>query len=274
MAEVQVNGVRFHVQRLGSGTRTVVFLHGLIMDNLSSWFFTVANPVATFSDVLLYDLRGHGRSERPPTGYHLDQMVADLAGLLDANGKIGPVTLVGNSYGALLALAFAVAHPERVEGLVLVDGHLSDDGWAENMVQVLRLEGAARDSVIIQNFRAWMGRHSTRKRNRLASTARELVYETTLVDDIGATPEVGPTQIRALRCPVLAIYGEHSDILSHGQRMAGALEDCELRVSPGCTHSVIWEATARLREEVVAWLQRDPAAWAGRISGQDATRGS
>ena len=273
MAEIQVNGIRFHLQRMGSGTRTVVFLHGLIMDNLSSWFFTVANPVATFADVLLYDLRGHGRSERPATGYHLDQMIADLEGLLDATGKRGPVTLVGNSYGALLALAFAVAHPERVEGLVLVDGHLSDDDWAEKMVQVLRLEGAARDSVIIQNFRTWMGRHSTRKRNRLATTARELVYETSLVDDIGATPVVGPAQIRAIRCPVLAIYGEHSDILSHGRRMAGAVDHCELRVYPGCTHSVIWEATARLREEIVTWLQHD-AATAGRITEQESTEGS
>ena len=175
-------------------------------------------------------------------------------------GKPGPVTLMGNSYGALLALAFATRHPARVERMVLVDGHLSDDDWAAKMVSVLRLKGASRDSVIIQNFSKWMGRHSARKLNRLANTARELVYETSLVDDIGATPVIGPEQIRSIRCPTLAIYGEHSDILEHGQRMAAAMEHCELRVYPGCTHSVIWEATARLRDEVVAWLQQDDRA--------------
>ncbi len=41
MAEVIAGGVRFHVQRLGGGDRTVVFLHGLVMHNLSSWYFTV-----------------------------------------------------------------------------------------------------------------------------------------------------------------------------------------------------------------------------------------
>jgi len=46
MADVVANGVRHHVQRLGRGDRTVVFVHGLVMDNLSSWYFTVANPVA------------------------------------------------------------------------------------------------------------------------------------------------------------------------------------------------------------------------------------
>ena len=256
MAEVVASGVRFHVQRLGAGPPTVVFLHGLVMDNLSSWYFTLANPVATFAEALLYDLRGHGKSERPPVGYGLEQMVADLVGILDATGHREPVTLVGNSFGALLALAFAVQHPGRVAGLVLVDGHLSDRGWARDMVRTLRLEGRERDAMIVRSFRDWLGRHSARKRNRLAETARALVHGTSLVADLEQTPEVGPGQIRSIRCPVLAIYGECSDLRPHGERLAAAIEGCELHVYPGCTHSVIWEATARLRDDVVDWLHR------------------
>ena len=58
MADVQANGLRFHYQSLGQGQgddRLVVFLHGLVMDNLSSWYFTVANPVAVHAEVMLYD---------------------------------------------------------------------------------------------------------------------------------------------------------------------------------------------------------------------------
>lgn len=273
MADVTVNGVRFHVQRLGSGGRPVVFLHGLVMDNLSSWYFTLANPVASFADVLLYDLRGHGRSERPATGYHLDQMVADLSGLLDAAG-LGdrPVTFVGNSYGALLALAFTVARPARVEGLVLVDGHLSDEPWRAMMQNTLRLEGPERDALIIKSFREWLGRHSVRKRNRLAETARALVYGTSLVDDLAATPDCGEEQIGSIRCPLLVIYGENSAMRSHGERIAAAVPDCDYRLYPGCTHSVIWEATARLREEVVAWLRERIAP--GAEPGGDGPRRS
>jgi pimeloyl-ACP methyl ester carboxylesterase len=260
MAEVVAGGVRFHVQRLGAGPPTVVFLHGLVMDNLSSWYFTLANPVATFAEALLYDLRGHGKSERPPKGYGLEQMVEDLRGVLDATGHPEPVTLVGNSYGALLALAFAVHHPQRVAGLVLVDGHLSDGTWAQDMVRTLRLEGAERDALIVRSFRDWLGRHSARKRNRLAETASALVHGTSLVADLERTPAYGPGEIRAIRCPVLAIYGERSDLRSHGERLAAALERSELRIYPGCTHSVIWEATARLREDVVAWLRAREAA--------------
>src|SRR5438477_5619060 len=107
MADVTANGVRHHVQRLGGGARTVVFLHGLVMDNLSSFYFTLANPVARSAEVLLYDLRGHGRSERPARGYKVDDLCVELLALLDALGISKPVQLVGNSFGGMLALSFA-----------------------------------------------------------------------------------------------------------------------------------------------------------------------
>src|SRR5512134_897411 len=114
MADVVANGVRLHVQRLGGGPRTVVFVHGLVMDNLSSFYFTLANPAAESAAVVLYDQRGHGLSERPPAGYTVASLVDDLAALLAALAITGPVQLVGNSFGGTLALAFAAAHPERV----------------------------------------------------------------------------------------------------------------------------------------------------------------
>ena len=70
MADVVANGVKFHVQRLvpkhAIPRTTVVFVHGLIIDNLSSFYYTLAGPVMDAgAEAFLYDLRGHGRSERP-----------------------------------------------------------------------------------------------------------------------------------------------------------------------------------------------------------------
>src|SRR6185436_684479 len=114
MADVVVNGVRHHVQRLGRGAPAVVFVHGLVMDNLSSFYFTLANPVAATHQAVLYDLRGHGLSERPARGYAIADFVADLGALIDAHDLGAQVHLVGNSFGGTVALAFAAAHPDRV----------------------------------------------------------------------------------------------------------------------------------------------------------------
>jgi len=255
VADREIRGHRFHVQRLGTGSPVVVFVHGLVMDNLSSWYFTVANPVARFASVLLYDLRGHGRSERPETGYQVTDMVADLKGMLDVEEIDEPIHLVGNSFGGLLALAFALEHPSRVAGLILVDAHWSEQGWADEMVRTLGLQGAERDQKILESFQDWLGRHSGRKRNRLAKNAEALVYGTSLLADLEASPTVDEARLMEVQCPVLALYGEHSDIRQRGERLAAALPQCTLRVVEGCTHSILWEATEKVRSTIVNWLK-------------------
>lgn len=258
MAEVVARGLRFHVQRLGPSVGTpVVFLHGLVMDNLSSWYFTVAAHVAQYRPVLLYDLRGHGRSERPASGYGVADMVSDLNEILDASGVDRPVVLVGNSFGGLLGIAFALARPERAAGLVLIDSHVSDEGWGAEMANSLGLEGEARDMKILESFKSWLGRHSERKRNRLARNAEALVHHTSLVADLRASAPFSREEIAGLTCPTLAVYGEASDIRERGELLAETLPSCELRIIPGCSHSVLWEATDIVRSAIVDWVRED-----------------
>jgi len=257
MAEVQARGLTVHVQRLSPERpgRTVVFLHGLVMDNLSSWYFTVANPVARVAPALLYDLRGHGRTTRPAAGYGVPDLVADLAALLDALAIRHPVHLVGNSFGGLLGLAFALAHPDRAASLVLVDAHWSEAGWADEMTATLSLQGAERDHAIATNFASWLGRHSARKRTRLAETAQGLVYGTSLVGDLRASPAADEAAVAGLAVPALLLFGERSDIRARGERLAALLPRATLRLLPGCTHSILWEATDTVRDAVVEWVR-------------------
>ncbi len=276
MAEVTANGVRFHVQRL-PGRRTgpagsappaghpapVVFLHGLGLDNLSSFYYTLANPVANAGiDVILYDLRGHGLSERPSTGYAVSDSVCDLDALLDALGVSEPVHLVGNSYGGTVALGFAAAYPHRVASLVLIEAHFAVEGWGEQMAGTLTevafglAEGDAR---------TWRDRHG-RKLGRLAANADALINGTTLVDDLLAVKPFPASALRAVTCPVVAVYGEDSDVLHHAHQLEGLLPRFSLTVLPGCTHSVLTEATAFLRDALLRWVG------AGRFVGEAVAR--
>ena len=78
------------------------------------------DALAVGRTLLYYDQRGGGRSEVPrdvPLGWH--EHVADLAALT-ASAAPGPLTLLGFSWGGLLAILFALEHPESVERLALV----------------------------------------------------------------------------------------------------------------------------------------------------------
>ncbi|MHB1845440.1 MAG: alpha/beta fold hydrolase [Deltaproteobacteria bacterium] len=258
MAERQVNGVRLHVQRLGEGPRTVVFLHGLVMDNLSSFYFTLASPVAKRAQAILFDLRGHGRSERPSRGYSLDAFLADLDALVKDLGLMQPVHLVGNSFGGLLALAYAARRPAAVASLFLLDAHLGATGWGDAMVQTLGLRGDERDKRIAESFQHWLGRNSERKRNRLALGARALVEGTSLLPDLAASPALTPEALGSIGCPTLALYGERSDLRAQAEALPDAMPHARLVVRPGCTHSLLWEDTAWVREELLSWLSGQP----------------
>jgi pimeloyl-ACP methyl ester carboxylesterase len=261
MAETTANGIRFHYQSLGAGLgddRLVVFLHGLVMDNLSSWYFTIANPVACHAEVLLYDLRGHGKTERPKSGYSVDHQVDDLKALLDTLGHADrPLELVGNSFGGLLALSFARRYPELVRGLALVDAQVHNESWGEEMRASLSLEGDDLMKAIETNFQHWLGRHSKRKRNRLGSNAYELVHQTSMIEDLISSPAPPQDGLELLPFPVRAIYGEHSDVRERGEQLAASFRDCELTIHADSTHSVLWEQTRIVRDAVLTWTTRD-----------------
>jgi (E)-2-((N-methylformamido)methylene)succinate hydrolase len=106
-----------HYRRSGAGT-PIVLIHGVGAD-LEMWE-PVAERLAPRHDVVRYDMLGHGASAKPPGPYRLDDFVGQLRRLADEL-DLRKFVLAGFSMGGLVAQGFALAAPDRVERLILLN---------------------------------------------------------------------------------------------------------------------------------------------------------
>jgi pimeloyl-ACP methyl ester carboxylesterase len=115
-----VDGTRLRIVDSGGGRATpVVFVHGFGA-SIYSWRKTLPAISAAGYRVIAFDNRGFGFSDKPAHGYGNAAYARLVVALLDSLG-ISSAVLVGHSMGGAIAAEVALAHPDRVRGLVLID---------------------------------------------------------------------------------------------------------------------------------------------------------
>jgi pimeloyl-ACP methyl ester carboxylesterase len=123
------SGVSLFVQDLGEG-RPVVLLPGLFMSH-AVWDAQVCELIPHARTVCI-DLRGHGKSSKPVSGYDIARHISDVACVLD-DLDLTDVVLVGWSFGGAVAFGLAAARPDRIAKLMVVGSNAvrfqPDDGF-------------------------------------------------------------------------------------------------------------------------------------------------
>ncbi len=112
-------GIRLHYRDWGGKGPDLLLLHGL-SSNSRIWDLTAPRLKLKYR-VIALDLRGHGLSDVPESGYGFTDVNADVVAFLDAVG-LDRVAIAGHSWGGTVALALAADHPDQVAGIVMVDG--------------------------------------------------------------------------------------------------------------------------------------------------------
>lgn len=115
--QLRVGDIELYCEIAGEG-EPVLLIHGL-GSCTEDW----APQIAHFSQgykVIAVDLRGHGRSTKPRTGFSIERFSQDLAALLDAL-ETGPAHVVGISLGGMIAFQLAVDAPAMVKSLTIVN---------------------------------------------------------------------------------------------------------------------------------------------------------
>lgn len=259
MPYLQANGLKFHVQVLGAPEDAdpslkrpkAVMLHGLVIDNLSSWFYTVGHPLAQQTDVHLADMRGHGRTEIADAGYSVDDHLKDLLDLLDGWGIDEPIHFFGNSFGCVVGLALAKAYPEKVASLFLIEAHFSVPGWGEHMAGTLALAAFGLDEAAVREY---LATEADRKTSRLAKRTEQLFFHTTLIEDLKTEKPID--WLEEVHCPVFAIYGSESDILDRARELEAKVADCTLEIVQNASHSLLIENSQLIKARAFEWLNK------------------
>lgn len=147
MKKATVDGWELAYEEAGSG-EPVFLLHGLLADR-SMW----AEQIAALRDryrCITVDAPGHGDSPGRPPGFTLEDEAEALVGLAGALGIPGPAIWIGHSMGAMKAMRIALAHPERVRALALIDTQPfpeNPDAKAQYdaMIEVTKAQGPSED---------------------------------------------------------------------------------------------------------------------------------
>jgi pimeloyl-ACP methyl ester carboxylesterase len=123
MPRIDVNGVSLNVthlpQKRGQGDTPMLFVHGLAASS-AFWYMAGAPLMARLGDAVLYDLRGHGKSSVPESGFGVTTMALDMLGVMDAM-ELERAHVIAHSFGGMIALLAALKSPDRVASLILAD---------------------------------------------------------------------------------------------------------------------------------------------------------
>jgi pimeloyl-ACP methyl ester carboxylesterase len=274
-----VTGLRYHVLEWGesSSELSFVLVHGFT--DLAYGWAGVAERLAERHHVVAPDLRGHGDSEWIGAGgyYHFLDYVADLDDVIRRWAR-PRVVLVGHSMGGSIAGYYAGVRPERLVGLVLVEGlgppdMAGTDGPVRTAAWIDAWRGA-RDRVKVMPTLDEAVKRLRRHDELLAEPlARELATHGTLAVDGGYTWKhdplhgtMGPYPYRLdtakrywerVRCPVLCIDGGESKLnLPEAERAArrACFASCRHLVIANAGHAVQRHQPAALADAILGML--------------------
>lgn len=263
MPKVFVQGTNLHYYRR-PGRPVLVMVHGLAT-SLAFWYLRVLPALRRDLGVLLLDLRGHGQSDMPSSGYTTADMAEDLHVVLQ-HLDIEQAHVVGHSYGGAVALHYAVLHHERVLSLTLADARIrclqpsqrltdwpQTAQWQKKLVDLgvpvaddpemgyrfLEALAESKPRSIAPDGRmggAFSPFGLSRGRDRTAKRWLQLLRTTSARSDFKQVAGLTRERIGDVQQPTLAIFGEYSHCLPSCRGLQEILPNCRVLTVPGAGH--------------------------------------
>ena len=255
MPYAQANGLRFYFERAGSGP-PLLFISGTGGD-LRNKPNVFEGPLAKRFDLLAYDQRGLGQSEKPDTPYSMADYADDAAALM-AEQFWDQALVIGVSFGGMVAQELALRHPGRVKRLVLACTSPGGAGGASfpfHEIEHLRGEARARYLIPISDTRrddAWAKDHPDQYDLFLAMGSAD-PYADEPGHAMGAHRQLEARaahdtweRLPQIACPTLIAAGRHDGIAlpATQEKMAAQIPGAKLQFFEGGHLFMIQDRTA------------------------------
>ncbi len=256
---ITVYGAKIHFVEAGNGP-VVILLHGLGGD-WKNWATTIG-PLSMKYRVIAPDQLGFGLSDKPFLNYRVGTLV-DFLNQLYKELKIERASLVGGSLGGWTAAAFTLAHPEKVERLVLVDA-AGFAALSENvdMRELNVLNPSTREGVREVSSRIFYNKQfftSDEVVDRIFTdkvTANDSYTIQRFIESIARGEDVLDKRLSAIKHPTLIIWGREDELipLKYGERFKKEISGSELFIIEKCGHVPPIESAATFNAALLKFL--------------------
>jgi 3-oxoadipate enol-lactonase len=259
---IERDGAHVHYDVTGQGP-PLLLGHSLLCDG-RMWEDVVPALSRRFR-VYNIDARGHGRSTFRDDEFTLEDLAEDWLAILDAE-KIERALLCGLSMGGMTAMRLALARPERVAALALLDTSADPERAVERILylvlaEVQRATGVRPLAPVIE--RKFFGRTTRRERRDVVERGMERILERDARAFYPATQAVFRRngiveRLREIRCPTLVLVGEEdvATPLSRASRIAQGVAGAELVVIPRAGHMAPMEQPAAVEQALLSFFDR------------------
>ena len=261
-----MSGVRIAWERHGAGP-PLLLIHGL---GYARWGWEPVLPgLAERHDVILFDNRGIGESDVPPGPYTVAEMADDAVRVLDEAG-VERAHVVGTSLGGMVAQELALAHPERVDRLVLActtpggpNAHPMPQATVALLTEAASLEPAVALRRFVENALA-PSTVATRPElverilaHRLATGQHPAAWAAQAAAGVAFDAYA---RLGALSAPTLVQHGSEDVVVDprNSEVLAQLLPDARLDVFPGTGHLFFWEEPVGFVASVASFLEGAP----------------
>ncbi|MBV9960195.1 MAG: alpha/beta fold hydrolase [Acidobacteria bacterium] len=257
--EATIYGQKIHYVEAGSG-EAVILLHGL-GGNATNWAFNIA-ALAQKYRVIVPDQLGFGRSDKPFINYRIATYV-DFLDALYRELKLERATLVGNSMGGWIAAAYTLAHPEKVERLVLVDsaGFAPPAGFDAKTLSFLNPSTRAGMKQLALLVFSNKQLFTTDAAIDLMLTQRLAAGDgytiQSLIESIARREDMLDDRLGGIKKPTLLVWGRDDGLVplaEYGERFKREIAGAQLLILDGAGHAPQVEKAAEFNAALLNFL--------------------